>query len=101
MDVKRMNIFALKGHKIKVTENFLNRGREYDKLQAKKYLEKDKLYTVERTLVSGSWTRVWLQEIPKVGFNSVHFEDAVRQDPKKNREHPDYQKYLKIGRIKE
>jgi hypothetical protein len=45
------------------------------KKHANKYLKTDHDYTVERTEVGGYRTEVFLQEVPYVSFNSVHFKD--------------------------
>jgi hypothetical protein len=83
-----MNIYALKGHK--VTCETLFAGYNYDQELARKYLEIGKEYTVEKTKVYSWHTHVWLQEFPNVIFNSVFFEDAVKQSEKKDKQHPDY-----------
>lgn len=69
-----MNIYANSGHK--VVAKHLDWGYEPDKEQAHKYLEQDAIYTVSYTEVSSWHTDVYLEEIPGVKFNSVHFEDA-------------------------
>lgn len=86
-----MNIYALKGHKVRCTT--LSAGYSYDQEVAKKHLEIGKEYTVESTHV-GRWnTDVFLKEFPKVKFNSVFFEDVIEQSKEDNQKHPDYRKY--------
>lgn len=86
-----MNIYALKGYKVKCKT--LSAGYGYDKEVAKKYLEVGKQYTVEKTEVGNWHTYVLLQEFPNVKFNSVFFEDAEQQHKKVNNQHPDYSRF--------
>ncbi len=86
-----MNIYALKGHKIRV-KNF-SCGYEHHQEVAKKYLTIGNVYTVERTKVSGCHTDVYLQEFPGVAFNSVFFKDVVEQPKEANKMHPDYLRF--------
>lgn len=69
-----MNIYAEYGDKV-IAKN-LDWGWDSDIERAEKYLEQDKEYTIDFTDVHSSSTDVYLQEIPNVAFNSVHFEDA-------------------------
>ena len=71
-----MNIYAKSGHKVVVTEEGMRSGYEPHIAIAKQYLTVGKVYTVDRTVVDNYHTDVFLQEIPGVAFNSVHFEDA-------------------------
>lgn len=68
-----MNINAKKGSKV-IFKN-PNSGYEYDIEKAKKYLELNKVYTVEKTIIGGSYTSVVLQEFPNEAFNSIQFVD--------------------------
>lgn len=86
-----MNIYALKGHKVRCTH--LDSPYEYQTERAKKYLEIGKIYTVESTEVHSSSTDVVLQEIPEVEFNSTLFEDVTKQSEEDDQKHPDYWKY--------
>jgi hypothetical protein len=52
----------------------LTDGYSYDEEIANHYLVKNADYTVERVSVGGWRTDVWLQEFPKIKFNSVHFK---------------------------
>lgn len=70
-----MDIYAKKGHKVIVTEQGMRNGWKSDEENVAKHLKVDGIYTVERTEVSSWSTAVYLQEIPGVRFNSVHFED--------------------------
>lgn len=86
-----MNIYALKGHKVKCKT--LSAGYDYHEEVAKKYLEVGKEYTVKNTQVDSCYTDVWLQEFPNVKFNSVFFEDAVEQSEEMDKKHPDYRRF--------
>ena len=72
-----MNIHSGYGHK--VIAKHLDWGWDSDKEIAQKYLEQDKEYTVDLTIVYGSSTDVFLVEIPDVPFNSVHFVDVTKR----------------------
>ncbi len=86
-----MNIYALKGHKVKATS--LNQGYQYHIENAEKYLKLDQIYTVDRTEVASSKTEVYLQEFPDIPFNSTMFEDLVPQSTEDDKKHPDYYEF--------
>lgn len=86
-----MNIYALKGHKVKCTS--LEGLYQYQTELAHKHLELHKIYTVESTEVHSSSTDVILQEFPEIEFNSCHFDDVEPQSPELDKKHPDYSKY--------
>mgnify|MGYP003632937772 CR=1 FL=1 len=86
-----MEIYALKGHKVICDD--LDVGYNFHKEIAKKHLELDKTYTVEKTEVESSSTKVFLQEIPGIEFNSCCFEDVVEQSEEDSKKHLDYPKY--------
>ncbi len=88
-----MNIFALKGHKIKFTNP--KAGYPLDQKMGLEHLEIGKEYTVEYTEVSDYSASVILQEIPKIKFNSVLFSDVVPQDFSLDAKHADYCRYHK------
>lgn len=48
-------------------------GLNFDSEQAKKYLEKDKIYTSKQVCVGGYSSTIELEEIPNQKFNTVHF----------------------------
>ena len=73
-DVNIMNIYAPKG--AKVVFNHPTGGRTHEQETAKKYLDVGATYSIERTEVSDFHTRVHLQEVAGVTFNSVYFDDA-------------------------
>lgn len=91
-----MNIYALKGHKVKFTgQNGYDLEREY----AKKILKVGGIYTVDHTEVGQSSTSVYLEGVdiePYEGkkraqsFNSVMFEDAEIQSEDRDKLHVDY-----------
>ena len=86
-----MNIYALKGHKVKATS--LNQGYQYHIENAEKYLKLNHIYTVDRTEVASSKTEVYLQEFPEIPFNSTMFDDVVPQSAEDDRKHPDYYEF--------
>ena len=88
-----MNIWAIEGHKVKVTENTINCGYDYQKEKIKELCELNKEYTVNRTEVNSCSTVVYLKEFPGERFNSVNFEDAVEQSEEDDRQHDDWNCY--------
>ena len=88
-----MNIYALEGHKVKVTEDTMNNGNNCDKNKIKKLCELNKEYTINFTNV-GSWsTAVYLKEFPGESFNSVNFEDVIEQSEEDDKLHDDWNYY--------
>ena len=63
------------GCKVKVTR--LNAGYQYDEEKANEYLVQDGIYTVNQVRVGRSSSTVYLQEVPHISFNTVHFERVV------------------------
>lgn len=88
-----MEIYALKGYKVKVTEDTKNNGNSWDKEKIKEYLTLEKTYTVKYTHVHSYSTDVYLQEIPEVKFNSVNFVGITKQPKELNAQHEDYHIY--------
>ena len=86
-----MNIYALKGHKVKVSN--LSGGYEYHREVANKHLTIGNHYTIEKTDVDSWNTDVYLKEIPGIAFNSVYFEDTEDQDSSLNETHKDYKRF--------
>ena len=72
-----MNIYAIKGHRVKFYT--LEAGRDYEKKEIKKILKLGEMYTVDYTIVHSSNTEVYLQEFPGQSFNSVFFCDVKKQ----------------------
>ncbi len=89
-----MNTFALKGHKVRLKKDGFSLGTESNKLRARTHLRADVIYTVERMQVGSSWSHLTLSEIPDVSFSPIHFEDVSVQSPERDREHPDWLKYM-------
>lgn len=83
-----MNIFALEGFRVKVTEQTKNAGWKNDRKLIAAYLEIDKVYAVERTEVDRSSSIVVLKEFPNVKFNTVNFEDVSTQSEEDDAKHP-------------
>jgi len=88
-----MNIYALPGTKVMVTEETKKHGHERDQENIEKYLEIGKEYTVDHTVIHNWNTNVFLKEFPGVIFNSVNFEDVTLQTKEDNKLHPDYNRY--------
>lgn len=86
-----MEIFAIKGHKVKCST--LSAGYEFHQELAKKHLTIGDTYTVDYTNVDSWHTDVFLEEIPNVKFNSVFFEDVESQSDEDTKTHPDYRRY--------
>lgn len=72
-----MNIHAKNGHKVICSTH--DAGYDPDEERARKYLTVGDEYTIERTVVHSWFTDVYLQEFPEISFNSVFFEDAVKE----------------------
>ncbi len=90
-----MNIFALKGHKVRVTEETAKNGDSNDEKMVKKNLEIDKIYTVHRTSVHSWHTNVYLEEVAGK-FNSVMFEDVVKQSLGAGQLHPGWKSIVEM-----
>jgi len=78
-----MNIFAIKGHKVKVREN------SYCIKDVLKILELDKIYLIDHTEVLSSSTYVYLQGFNQ-SFNSVNFKEIEPQSLVDDVKHPSY-----------
>ena len=87
-----MNIYALKGHKV-MCRYLSDKGYNHHQEIAKKHLELNKTYTVEKTVVYKYHTDVYLQEFPDIEFNSVFFEDVSLQTIEDDKKHLDYFRY--------
>jgi len=91
-----MEIFALKGHKVKVTANpdgTIKNGDSSDKKKIEEHLEVGKIYTVEYTNVHSWNTDVVLEGFPGVVFNSVNFESVTDQPVELSKGHPDWNRF--------
>lgn len=69
-----LNIHAHRG--TKVVFSHPDAGYPHDQETARKHLKVGKKYTIKRTKVHSFHTDVFLQEVPEVSFNSVHFTEA-------------------------
>lgn len=72
-----MNIYAKEGDKVICSTH--NAGYDIEKEKVKKYLVIGQEYTIDCTVVDNWSTDVYLQEFPDIPFNSVFFEDAVKE----------------------
>lgn len=84
----RMNIYALPGHRVVVTQASIYSGRKSDQEKARKLLKIGKIYKVNETKVYSWHTDVFLEGVGEP-FNSVTFEDAEEQPPEMDKKHPD------------
>jgi len=73
-----MNIGAVAGHKVVFVHP--DAGYSPDQENGRRYLKVGQVYTIKRIKVHRASTDVWLNEVPKVSFNSVMFEDALSDD---------------------
>ncbi|MBQ2397778.1 MAG: hypothetical protein II304_12220 [Bacteroidales bacterium] len=64
-------LFCEKGCRVKAIN--LNNGWKCDSETAHKYLEQNKVYTVEKLEIDRCISYIELQEFPNVIFNTVHF----------------------------
>lgn len=83
-----MNIYALKGHKVTVTEQSAKNGYSHQQEKVRKLI--GEIFTVEKTSVFSSVTYVQLKEFPTEWFNSVNFEDVDKQSKMKDKKHRHY-----------
>lgn len=73
-----MNIYAKSGHK--VVAKYLDWGYNTDVITANNYLKQDGIYTVSFIDIHSCISYVYLEEIPTIAFNSVHFEDLEEDE---------------------
>ena len=85
-----MNIWALEGFKVTVTQESARNGYNYDREMIKKYCKIGGIYTVNYTSVGQSKTAVFLKEFPKISFNSVNFEDVNSQSKEEDKKHMEF-----------
>ncbi len=88
-----MNMYALEGHKVKVTTQTLANGTDEDIKLVDEHLSVNYKYTVEKTVVRESSSDVYLKEREGIRFNTCNFEDVSPQSEGKDRMHPDYGKF--------
>lgn len=89
---KNMNVFALKGHKVKLKT--YNAGRESEREFIKNNFNFEKIYTVDRTVVHHSSSEVYLKEFKDVSLNPVFFKDVNKQSSEDDVKHPDYKRIM-------
>lgn len=87
-----MNIYALSGHKVVVTQASIYDGSESDQEKARKLLKIGEIYQVERTKVYSCHTDVFIKGVSG-HFNSVTFEDVVEQSAEADKKHPDWKTF--------
>lgn len=88
--ISDLNVHNLKKGQ-KIVYYFINNGIESDKKLAKEHLETNKEYTIDKFKVDRFHTRIWLEEINDISFNSVLFTEKENYDrfiqwEKENRE---------------
>lgn len=88
-----MNIWALEGHKVTISEKSANSGYKFDSDRVKQLCKIGEIYTVDETIVNSSSTSVYLKEFPAICFNSVNFEDVDIQTEDKDELHSDWDYY--------
>lgn len=76
---EQMSISSKKGTKVIYTGK---NGYDSELIRANKYLTIGKIYTVDSTVTHDFSTKVFLQEILDVSFNSVHFIQPPTEDSK-------------------
>lgn len=95
VELEPMNIYALKGHKVRITAQSARNGYDSDVAHLKEHLKLWKTYTVDETAV-GVWsTAVILEEFPHERFNAVNFVDVTEQAEEDDMKHPDWEYYNK------
>ena len=85
-----MNVYALKGHKVKVTVASAKNGSASHQEAVKNHLKIDEEYTVKETMVNNSYASVLLNEIKSITFSSVSFVDIDQQSKEADMMHPDW-----------
>lgn len=73
-----MNIYAKRGHKVKYC--YPNNGYDYDRELCNKHLTQNSVYTVEFFEVESFSSRIYLQEVPEIAFNTVMFCDYTEPE---------------------
>jgi len=71
---KILDIHSPQGTKVKCSH--WTWGYKDDQEIAKKYLEKDKIYTVDRIEVFSSYSNLYLEEFYGIIFNAIMFEQV-------------------------
>lgn len=76
--MKEFNLYSPRGTRVVFAHP--DCGYDGDKRTAAKHLTEGGIYTVAHTEVHGFHTNVWLEEVPGVIFNSVHFEEYEKEN---------------------
>jgi hypothetical protein len=89
-----MNVYALPGFKVIVTEGSALCGSDLDRDRMSTHLGLGGVYTVDHTKVDRNHTSVWIVEFPGVEFNSSNFVDfSSPQSDEEDARHPDWARY--------
>lgn len=95
-----MNIWAIRGHKVKVTSESAKNGNPYDHKKIQEYLEIEKEYEVFQTDIHSFVTDVYLEGVVSkstekrpIYFNSVNFVDVIPQSDEDNEKHRQNKRY--------
>jgi hypothetical protein len=70
---KSMDIYTPAGSKVRYR---YIAGYKEDIIKGRQHLELGEIYTIHKTFITEDHTYVFLEEVPKVVFNSVQFENA-------------------------
>lgn len=73
-----MDIYTNPGKKVFAVfeRGVLQHGHSHEKIEASRYLQPEKRYTIEKIDVWDWSSDVYLKEFPGIRFNSVHFENV-------------------------
>jgi len=82
-----MNIFALKGHRVRAVDPLPETSHTWPTINPGG-LVAGAVYTVDHTEVASYCTYVSLEEIPGRTYNSVIFEDVDKQSAEDDAKHP-------------
>lgn len=85
-----MNVYALKGYRVSVSDESIKSGSETYSELAKLHLKVGNTYRIENTSVHNSYTSVRLQEIENILFSSESFIDIDSQSEEMDKKHPDW-----------
>lgn len=73
-----MDIHTKPGSKVVVVKDPHTKGLKHDMILAQIYLKEGEVYTIERIEPGYFRTSVYLKELPKYPFNSVHFDNVIK-----------------------
>jgi hypothetical protein len=93
-----MSMFAPAGHQVRLSAAFIHRGYDHEIAAAHQYLQLGTVYTVKRTRVFASHSKVELEEVPGRSFNTIHFESLTPlSDAEELALEEQYCNYLRAG----